>query len=88
MLITFEEVKEKLNLDSEKYNIYDISCETERLVILENFEFTIKNPIALIIRKGGFTHRVIDGDGQTICYASPETGRSIIAWKRNDFVGF
>lgn len=87
-MATFEQVKEKLNLDNDKYDVYDISCETERLIIVKDFEFTIENPIALIIRKNGLTHRVVDSNGKTFCYAAPETGKSIIAWNRKDFVGF
>jgi len=40
----------------------------------------IENPIALVFRKGGSTHRVVAEDDSVYCYAAPETGKSVVRW--------
>ena len=68
-------------LPNSEYIIADISDESERIVTLAGMKFVIKNPVTLIIRKGGQTHRVVDEFGQVYCYADPSTGKSLVSWK-------
>ena len=70
------------------YSVYDISEEDYRIVKTEVGEHQIDDPVMLIIRLGGSTHRVIDALGQTHCYAAPESGKSVIIWKEPGLVSF
>jgi hypothetical protein len=68
-------------LPDSKYIEADISDEVWREVELSGgIKYRIDNPVRLIIRKGGSTHRVVDATGVVHCYAAPETGNSIIRW--------
>ena len=78
-------MQEKLGKD---YNVYDISEEEYRIVKTEFGEHQINDPVILIIRKGGSTHRVIDALDQTHCYAAPESGKSVLIWKEPGLVSF
>jgi hypothetical protein len=60
---------------------FDISAEAWREVDTGGRTYRINEPVELIIRKGGSTHRVIDAEGVVHCYAAPETGKSVIRWK-------
>ena len=72
-------------LPNSEYITADISKELWREVETKGLpKYRINNPITLIIRKGGSTHRVVDSEGIVHCYASPETGNSIIRWKNKD----
>ncbi len=72
-------------LPDSEYIIVDISDEEWREVQLSGgLTILIKNPVTLIIRKGGSTHRVVDAKGIVHCYAAPETGYSALCWKVKD----
>ena len=72
-------------LPDSEYIKADISDEEWREVQTPFMSYRINHPVTLIIRKGGSTHRVVDEDGVVHCYASPETGRTVLRWKaKND----
>lgn len=82
---TYKSVVESFECpDDKKYLFLDLSDEQERVVNLPGMKTTIKNPVCLIIRDGGVTHRVVTEDGNVYCYAAPETGRSIVTWKSKE----
>jgi hypothetical protein len=63
----------------------DISDEEWRVVVYpDGSHYVIPDPVTLIYRKGGSTHRVIDKNGVVHCYAAPETGKSVIQWKARE----
>lgn len=62
----------------------DISSELYREVVINGEVYRIDNPVKLITRPGGKTHRVVDADGLVHCYPAPETGLSIIRWKSKE----
>lgn len=66
------------------YTEADISDEVWREVQLTVGSYRINNPVTLIMRKGGSTHRVVDASGVVHCYAAPETGKSILRWKAKE----
>lgn len=68
-------------LPGSKYVTADVSDESWREVDTSLGTYRIENPVTLVIRKGGSTHRVVDSSGVVHCYAAPETGKSIIRWK-------
>ena len=67
-----------------KYVIADISCEEWREVKMAEDVYRIDNPVTLIIRRGGTTHRVVDDTGVVHCYVAPESGKSVLRWKSKD----
>ena len=69
------------SLPDDKYIKANISGEEWREVETVNGTYRIENPIALIIKIGGKTHRVVDSEGIVHCYVAPESGRSILRWK-------
>ena len=70
------------------YILNDISDEQYREVISNGNVYRIDNPVALIIRPGGSTHRVVDIKGVVHCYADPSLGKSVIRWKSKELVSF
>lgn len=68
-------------LSNSEYIISDISDEAWREIELPLGTYHIDNPVTLIIRKGGKTHRVVDANGVVHCYVAPESGKSVIRWK-------
>ena len=78
---TFAEIKSLLkDLPEDKYEIHDISHERWReYVIAEGNVYRITNPVALVMRKGGHTHRVVDGDNVAHCVIGP-SGGAVIRW--------
>ncbi|MCK9369402.1 hypothetical protein M0R04_05650 [Candidatus Dojkabacteria bacterium] len=71
---TFDELKSKLNLSLTEYDIKDISHEVWREYEHGGHTFRINNPVVLIIRKNGTTHRVVDSTGITHCHPMPGNG--------------
>lgn len=67
--------------DDKRYLLLDLSDEQERTINLQGMKMKIINPVCLIIRDGGVTHRVVTEDGNVYCYAAPETGKSFVTWK-------
>lgn len=66
------------------YATMDISDELWREVEIDGRTYRIDNPVTLVTRRGGSTHRVIDREGVVHCYAAPEGGRSVIRWKSRE----
>jgi hypothetical protein len=72
----------------EGYTSHDISDEAWREIHFMSADasagrglvYRIENPVTLIIRKGGSTHRVIDAKGEVHCYVAPESGKTVIRW--------
>lgn len=81
-IIAAEDSAQKL--PDSQYIKADLSDEAWREVQTHLGTYRIEEPITLVIRKGGSTHRVIDANGVVHCYASPETGKSIIRWKNKE----
>ncbi len=80
--MTVKEQIDELRLAlGDDYSVVDISEEDYRMIITKDFEYRIDEPVILITQKGCLTHRVIDVFGQNHCYASPETGNSVVVWK-------
>lgn len=78
--MNFDEITASLDLDGE-YQVSDISRELYREVVTSGgVRQRIDNPVALITRKGGSTHRIVNADNVVYCYASPETGQSVVTW--------
>ncbi len=71
---TFQEIKTTLNLDESKYEIYDISEELYREYEHGGKVYRIEEPILLVVRKGGTTHRVVDSTWVTHCHPIPGNG--------------
>ena len=76
----FNEVYQGLKLSTEEYNIFDISSELYRDISCSFGTMRIDNPVALIQRKGGLTHRVVDSNGEVFIYAAPESGNTIVSF--------
>lgn len=68
-------------LDSSAYIVSSIVNEEWREVRTAHMTYRIEEPVTLVRRKGGTTHRVIDAQGVVHCYPAPETGISVIKWK-------
>lgn len=71
-------------MNPDDYITADISAEEWREVDLGNRSYRIYNPVTLIYRRGGATHRVVDATGVVHCYPAPETGLSILRWMPRD----
>lgn len=72
-------------LPDAEYVKADISDEAWREVeTSEGLKIRIQNPVTLIFRRGGSTHRVVNEEGVVYCYAAPETGKSILRWLAKD----
>lgn len=71
-------------LPNSKYITADISDEEYRTIVTKEQTYKIENPVTLIFRKGGSTHRVVDANGLVHCYPAPETGKSILQWKAKE----
>lgn len=66
------------------YTTADISDEEYREICFMSTGrvYRIDNPVELVRRVGGMTHRVIDAKGLVHCYPAPEaTGLTVIRWK-------
>lgn len=73
---------ELLDMLPDTYFTKDISEELYREVVLPTGDvYRIDNPKTLVTRIGGSTHRVVDAQGITHCYADPSVGMSVIRWK-------
>lgn len=84
---TSQEIGNSEKLSDNEYIKADIRKELVRKIFTsKGLEYTINEPVTLIIRKGGSTHRVVDATGQVHCYPAPETGHSIISWIPRDKV--
>ncbi|MFA5376523.1 MAG: hypothetical protein WC455_12325 [Dehalococcoidia bacterium] len=81
----FEEIKAKLALNEAEYSIRDISHEVWREYEHGGVVFRINCPIALIIRKGGTTHRVVDVANVSHCHPQPGNGCAL-RWFNGDQV--
>lgn len=68
----------------EGYTEADISDEAYREIVYPDRVYRIENPMKLIFRKGGSTHRVVDANGVVHCYAAPESGKITLRWKAKD----
>lgn len=62
------------DLSSEKWCEYDFDVRTYR----------IDNPVKLIMRDGGTTHRVIDSEGIVHCLPAPGNKGCVLRWKSRD----
>lgn len=64
------------------YVEHDISSEAWREVVYTDGKvYRIDNPVKLVTRKGGSTHRVLDAEGVVHCYVAPESGKTTLRWK-------
>lgn len=64
------------------YSEYDISHEAYREIHYTNGHVhRIDDPVSLVIRQGGSTHRVVDAKGVVHCYVAPESGKCTLIWK-------
>lgn len=72
----------------DQYTERDISTEEWREYVWQSFGekqvVRIDNPVKLITRKGGKTHRVVDAAGLTYCVPAPETCGVCLIWKSKD----
>ncbi len=72
-------------LPNSKYTEASLTDELFREVVFHDGRvYRIDDPVALIIREGGKTHRVVDSAGIVHCYAAPETGQTVIRWKSRE----
>lgn len=91
--ITFEYVKSQLKLD-EKYIISDLSNELEREYLFVqtpvnmNNPYRIYNPVALIMRKDGSTHRIVDSKGSTHCVPYGKDVPVVLKWTDRNICSF
>lgn len=46
--------------------------------------YRITNPVMLVTRPGGTTHRVVDGNGVTHCLPAPGQLGCVLRWKSKD----
>lgn len=81
--LTHEAVASAMNLPDGDCIVADISDELYReiVVIGTGHVYRISNPVSLVIRKGGFTHRVVDVEGVVHCYPAPHTALTVLRWK-------
>ena len=83
--MTHKEVAEASaqKLPDSEYILADISDELYREVVSFKTKdvYRIESPVSLIIRRGGFTHRVVDSEGIVHCYPAPHTGLTVLRWK-------
>ena len=72
--MNFKEIFETLELDLDQYIVKDSSLELWREYEHGGVIFRIDNPICMIIRKGGTTHRIIDDKNVSHCHPIPGNG--------------
>lgn len=63
---------------------FDISHELYREYDFGGRVYRIDNPIILLIRPGGVTHRVVDTDGVAHCVPAPGYHGCVIRWKSKE----
>lgn len=68
----------------EGYEVVNISSESSRVIRTSSMRYQISEPKILVFKRGGATNRVIDLDGTSHCYTSPETGNSVVSWTSKD----
>jgi len=70
----------------EGMNAYDISEEDYREYDLvgRSTPYRINAPIALILRNGGTTHRIVDAEGLTHCLPFGGDSGTVLRWKSTD----
>jgi hypothetical protein len=64
----------RASLKSESYREYDFDGRIYR----------IENPVELVFRRGGSTHRIVDGDGVVHCLPGPGYRGCVLRWKNKD----
>lgn len=70
-----------LRLNPNTHTVDNLLGEKERRIYsLNTPPLVIKNPVALVRRIGGSTHRVYAMSGEVYCYAAPETGKTVLSW--------
>lgn len=62
------------SITTEEYREYDF-CERV---------YRITNPVSLVVREGGTTHRVVDSEGVVHCVPSPGVRGCVLRWKNKD----
>lgn len=70
---------------SDEYVIKDITSEAWREYEHGGIVFRINNPVALIYRKEGTTHRVVDENGISHCHPMPGNGCAL-RWSNVDIL--
>lgn len=85
-LADFQNIKESLKLEP-GFTIRDISNESWREYEHGGVTYRIMNPIALVIKDKGTTHRIIDNDGVTHCHPIPGNGCAL-RWFSNPPINF
>jgi hypothetical protein len=69
----------------EKYSVGDLTGERSREYVLSDGScYTIQNPVALITREGGTTHRVVDQNGKVHCIPFGKGQPTIVTWVPRD----
>jgi len=61
-------------LTTEEYREYDFGGRVYR----------ISNPVALFMRAGGTTHRVLDSEGIVHCVPAPGVNGCVLRWSNKD----
>ena len=69
----------------DRLTLMNISDETVRTYYTMGVKVhEIVDPIAVYIRPGGTTHRVVDSTGLVHCVAFPNMGRTTFTWRNHD----
>ena len=63
---------------------FDITAEAYREYDFNGRVYRIDNPVALFLRPGGSTHRVLDKDGVIHCLPVPGNGDCVLRWKNKE----
>ncbi len=62
----------------------DLTVEEWREYDFGGRVYRIENPVSLVTRPGGTTHRVVDSVGVVHCLPSPGVNGCVLRWKSKD----
>jgi hypothetical protein len=62
----------------------DLTVEEWREYDFGGRVYRIDNPVSLVTRTGGSTHRVVDSLGVVHCLPAPGVGGCVLRWKSRD----
>lgn len=68
-------------------SLQDLSVEQWREYDFNDRVYRVTNPIALFMRPGGTTHRVVDEHGVTHCCPIPGSSGCVLRWKNKEGYG-
>lgn len=63
---------------------FDLTTEEYREYDFDGRVYRVADPVQLLFRPGGETHRVVDSNGVVHCLPSPGVNGCVLRWKTKD----